>query len=111
MRAEPPPSSNPESAWLADEAARRVKKPRTKSKNDRKGLEREITSRTFAAVVTRLVLSLGFGAGSSSAAPLDVAVYFSPGASNGLVGHGTSAYSLIVHPTNAPGASRSASGT
>ena len=67
----------------------------------------EITSRTFAVAVTGLVLSVGFGVGSASAAPLDVALYLTPGGSNNgppvQPGAGTSTWTIIVDPTNAVG--------
>ncbi|HKE11071.1 MAG TPA: PEP-CTERM sorting domain-containing protein [Myxococcota bacterium] len=66
-----------------------------------------ITSLAFAVVVTGSVLSVGFGVGSASAAPLDVALYLSPGGCNNCaplgLDHGTFTFSLIVDPTHAQG--------
>jgi len=54
-----------------------------------------------------LALSVGLGVGSASAAPLDVAVYLTPGGSNNgppvQPGTGTTTWTLFVDPTNAPG--------
>src|SRR5215472_6091138 len=67
----------------------------------------KITSRTLAVVMTGLVLSVGFGAGSASAVPVDVGFYFIPGGSSGgapiTPPTGTTNYQLWVDDSNAVG--------
>ena len=67
----------------------------------------KIACRTFAVVMTGLMLSAGLGVGSASAAPLDVGVYLLPGGAVGTpvtpVPAGTSSFQLWADDTNAVG--------
>jgi len=67
----------------------------------------KITSRTLAVVMTGLVLSVGFGAGSASATSVDIGYYFIPGGSSGgapiTPPTGTTNYQLWVDDSNAVG--------
>jgi hypothetical protein len=66
----------------------------------------KITSRTLAVVMMGLV-SVGFGAGSASAATIDVGLFFMPGGSSGgppvTPGAGTTSFQLWVDDSNAVG--------